>query len=172
MAVHGEVVGRSRAERFHAAERRILGMSKMLDELVRVPGTKVTAGLDPLIGLIPVVGDIIAAVPGAWLIMEAWRFGIPRVVLARMVVNLTVDLGIGAIPLIGDVYDLFFRSNRRNLDLFRRHALEPETSTLPHRLFFLGLAMFVIGFLWLCALAIGAAYRWLAQLLSGTAGAS
>jgi hypothetical protein len=166
MAVHGEVVGRSRAERFHAAERRILAMSKMLDELVRVPGTNVTAGLDPLIGLIPVVGDIVAAVPGAWLIGEAWRFGIPRVVLARMVVNLTVDLGIGAIPLIGDVYDLFFRSNRRNLDLFRRYALEPETSTRSHRLFFLGLGMFVIGFLWLCALAVGAAFRWLGQLLA------
>lgn len=165
MAVHGEVLGRPRAERFHSAERRILAMSRMLDELVRVPGTRITAGLDPLIGLIPVVGDIAAAVPGALLILEAWRFGIPHVVLGRMVVNLTVDLGIGAIPLIGDVYDLFFRSNRRNLDLFRRYALEPEASTRSHRAFFLGLAMFVIGFLWLCALAVGAAYRWLASIL-------
>jgi hypothetical protein len=87
-----------------------------------------------------------------------------------MVVNLTVDMGIGAIPLIGDVYDLFFRSNARNLDLFRRYALEPETSTRQHKAFFLGLAMFVIGFLWLCALAIGAAFRWLGQLLTGGAG--
>ena len=166
MTVHGQVVGRSRTERFHAAERRILAMSHMLDELVRVPGTSVKLGVDPLVGLIPVVGDIAAAVPGAWLIMEAWRFGIPHVVLGRMVVNLTVDLGIGAIPLIGDVYDIFFRSNARNLDLFRRYALEPETSTRRHRAFFIGLALFVIGFLWLCALAIGAAYRWLAQLLT------
>jgi Domain of unknown function (DUF4112) len=163
-ATSGEVIGRSHVDRFHAAERRILGMSHLLDELVRIPGTNVKAGLDPLIGLIPVVGDIAAAVPGGWLIVEAWRFGIPHVVVGRMVVNWTVDLGIGAIPLIGDVYDLFFRSNRRNLDLFRRYALEPETSTRRHRAFFLGLAMFVIGFLWLCALAVVAGFRWLAQL--------
>jgi hypothetical protein len=169
MAVHGEVVGSSRAERFHAVERRIIGMSRLLDEMITIPGTSTKVGFDPLIGLIPVVGDIAAAVPGAWLIMEAWRFGIPRVVLGRMVVNLTVDLGIGAIPLVGDVYDLFFRSNRRNLDLFRRYALEPETSTRRHRLFFVGLAMFVIGFLWLCAIVVGAAFRWLGQLLSGPA---
>ena len=166
MTVQGEVVGRSRVERFRAAERRILGMSHMLDELFRVPGTSIKLGVDPLVGLIPVVGDIAAAVPGAWLIAEAWRFGIPHVVLGRMVVNLTVDLGIGAIPLIGDVYDIFFRSNARNLDLFRRYALEPETSTRRHRAFFIGLALFVIGFLWLCALAVGAAYRWLVQLLT------
>jgi hypothetical protein len=170
MTVHGEVVGRSRAERFHAAERRILRMSRLLDEMFVVPGTSFRLGVDPIVGLIPVIGDIAMAFPGAWLILEATRFGIPHVVLGRMVVNLTVDMGIGAIPLIGDVYDLFFRSNARNLDLFRRYALEPETSTRQHKAFFLGLAMFVIGFLWLCALAIGAAFRWLGQLLTGGAG--
>ena len=166
MAVHGDVIGQSRVERFHSAERRILRMSHVLDDLFRVPGTSMKLGVDPIVGLIPVIGDIVTAIPGAWLILEATRFGIPRVVLGRMVVNLTLDLGIGAIPLIGDAYDLFFRSNARNLDLFRRYALEPETSTRRHRAFFIGLAMFVIGFLWLCALAVGAAFRWLAQLLS------
>jgi Domain of unknown function (DUF4112) len=164
MAVHGEVVGQSRAERFHAAERRILRMSSLLDEVFRVPGTSFKFGVDPIVGLIPVIGDIIGAIPGAWLILEATRFGIPRVVLGRMVVNLTVDLGIGAIPLIGDVYDFLFRSNARNLDLFRRYALEPETSTRWHQAFFLGLAMFVIGFLWLCAIAVRAAFDWLASI--------
>lgn len=159
--MRGEVIGRSRAERFHAAERRIGRVTHALDELVSVPGTSARVGLDPLIGLIPVVGDAIAALVGTWVIAEAARFGIPRIVLGRMVVNLLVDLGVGAIPVLGDVVDLFLRSNTRNLDLFRRHALEPETSTRGQRAFFVGLVLLVVGIAWLLALAVGALFSWL-----------
>ncbi len=155
------MVGSSRAERFGAAERRIGRVTKLLDELVAVPGTSVRVGLDPIVGLIPVVGDAVAAGVGIWVIGEAARFGIPRVVLARMVVNLLVDLGIGAIPLIGDVYDVAFRSNARNLELFRRHALDPDASTVRLRAFFLGLGLLVIGLVWLLLTALGAVVGWL-----------
>ena len=158
-SIKGEVIGASRSERFHAAERRIERVTHALDELVGIPGTSVKVGLDPVVGLIPVVGDIIGAVVGAWVIGEAARFGIPRIVLARMSVNLVVDLAIGAIPFLGDLYDFAFRSNSRNLALFRRHALEPETSTRGEGAFFLGLALLVIGVLWLILTTIGAVWR-------------
>jgi Domain of unknown function (DUF4112) len=155
MTVHGDVVGLSRAERFAAAERRIGRVTHVLDELVSVPGTPIKVGLDPIIGVIPIAGDAVAALLGLWVILEASRFGIPRVVLWRMIANLVVDLGIGAIPLIGDVYDLLFRSNTRNLALFRRHALDPGASTRGEQGFFIGLVVLAIGLLWLVATVIG-----------------
>ena len=129
--MHGEVVGPSHRERFAAAERRIGRVTRVLDELIAVPGTSIRVGLDPIIGLIPVVGDVTAAAVGAWVIAEAARFGIPRVVLGRMVVNLLLDLGIGAIPIIGDLYDVAMRSNTRNLELFRRHAVATADAERP-----------------------------------------
>jgi hypothetical protein len=153
--MQGEIVGVSRRERFAAAERRIGRVTRILDELVTVPGTSIRVGLDPIIGLIPVIGDVTAAAVGAWLIAEAARFGIPRVVLGRMIANLLLDLGIGAIPIVGDLYDFAFRSNSRNLELFRRHALDPDASTRGHRAFFAGLLLLLVGILWLLAALLG-----------------
>lgn len=153
-----DVVGRSRSERFHAAERRIGRVTHALDELVAVPGTSMRVGLDPIVGLIPVVGDAVAAAVGLWVIAEAAHFGIPRIVLARMSVNLIVDLAIGAIPILGDVADVALRSNSRNLALFRRHALESGASTGRERAFFIGLALLLIGAVWLLIMAVGAIF--------------
>lgn len=164
MAARGDVVGLSRAERFTAAERRIGRVTHVLDELVSVPGTPIKVGLDPVIGLIPVAGDAMAALVGTWVIVEASRFGIPRVVLGRMVVNLVADLGIGAIPLLGDIYDVLFRSNSRNLDLFRRHALDPDASTRGEQAFFIGLAVLVVGVVLLAVTALGAVIGWLGSV--------
>lgn len=158
-SIEGDVVGASRAERFRAVERRIGRVTHALDELVGIPGTPVRVGLDPIVGLIPVVGDAVAAIVGAWVIGEAARFGIPRIVIARMVVNLVVDLAIGAIPFLGDLYDFAFRSNSRNLALFRRHALEPDASTRGDQAFFAGLALLAVGVLWLVLTAIGALWQ-------------
>jgi hypothetical protein len=155
MALHGEVVGAPRAERFAAAERRIGRVTHVLDELIEVPGTSIKVGLDPVIGLIPIAGDAVAALAGGWVILEASRFGLPRVVLARMILNLALDLGIGAIPLLGDAYDLFFRSNSRNLDLFRRHALDPTASTRGEQALFIGIALLVVGVVWLVVTVLG-----------------
>ena len=147
-SIQGEVVGGTRAERFRAVEARIGRVTRVLDDLVPVPGTSQRVGVDPLIGLIPIVGDAVAAAVGGWVILEAARFGVPRVALARMVVNLLVDLGIGAIPLLGDVLDVVSRSNSANLRIFREHALDPDASTSGHRAFFLGLALVLVGAIW------------------------
>lgn len=154
-------MGASRAERFAAAERRIGRMTHLLDELIEVPGTSIKVGLDPVIGLIPVAGDALSALAGGWVILEASRFGLPRVILARMVVNLALDLGIGAIPLLGDAYDLVFRSNSRNLDLFRKHALDPAASTRGEQALFIGLGLLIVGIVWLVVVAMSAFIGWL-----------
>jgi hypothetical protein len=160
-AVEGDIVGASRAERFRAAERRIGRVTHALDELIAVPGTPVRVGLDPIVGLIPVVGDAVAALVGVWVIGEAARFGIPRLVLGRMAVNLVVDLAIGAIPLLGDIFDFAFRSNSANLELFRRHALDPDASTRGEQTFLVGLVLLLVGIVWLILTAIGAVWQFL-----------
>jgi hypothetical protein len=153
--VRGEVVGDGTADRFAAFERRFAAVSRVMDELVAIPGTSVRVGLDPIVGLIPVVGDAISAVVGFWLIAEAARFGVPRIVVGRMVVNTVVDLLVGAIPVLGDLFDVVSRSNSRNLALFRRHALDPTASTRGERLVMAGVIVLVVGLLWLIADAIG-----------------
>jgi hypothetical protein len=162
-----EIIGPSRSERFRSAERRIAWTSHVLDDLIEVPGTGRRVGLDPLIGLIPFVGDAVSALAGAYLIAEASRFQLPRVVLARMVVNLLVDLAIGIIPFIGDLFDLVSKSNAKNLALFRRYALEPQASTTEHRLFFVGIGLVLLGFLWL----LWQALAWFIGLLTRPLGA-
>jgi hypothetical protein len=164
--IEGDIVGASRAERFAAAERRIGRVTHVLDELVTVPGTSQRVGLDPVVGLIPVVGDAVAAGVGLWVIGEAARFGVPRVVLGRMVVNLVVDIAIGAIPLLGDIFDFAFRSNSRNLTLFRRHALDPEASTRGDQRFFAGLVLALLGGAWLLLMALGEVWRLLTTPLT------
>jgi hypothetical protein len=151
----GPVVGLSRTERFGAFERRYAGVSRVLDDLVPIPGTKQRIGLDPVIGLVPWVGDLISAAVGFWLIAEAARFRIPSVVLVRMILNTTVDLLAGAIPFIGDLFDVVSRSNSRNLELFRRHATDVSASTAQHRAFLGGLALVIVGLVWMAATVLG-----------------
>jgi uncharacterized protein DUF4112 len=158
--VAGEVVGHSRTERFEAFERRYARISSLLDDLVPIPGTSQRVGLDPVIGLVPWVGDLVSAGVGLWLIAEAARFRIPGVVLARMVLNTLVDLVVGAIPVLGDLFDVVSRSNRRNLELFRTYATDPAASTGGHTRFVAGLLLIVVGLAWLGTMAIG----WLLSL--------
>lgn len=145
-----------RRVRFGRAERRIEVITTLLDDLIVVPGTRLRFGLDPILGLVPVVGDLVGAVVGFWIVLEAAAFGLPRIVLARMIVNVLLDMGLGALPIVGDAFDFFSKSNARNLALFRRHAMDPEASTVEHALFFLGIALVSLGLLWLAWNALAA----------------
>ena len=82
-------------------------------------------------------------------------------VLGRMMLNLAVDLAIGAIPFLGDIFDLAFRSNSKNLALFRKHALDPTASTRGEQALFIGLVLLIVGVVWLVATAVGAFIGWL-----------
>lgn len=91
-----------------------------LDERFRIPGTNVRVGLDGLIGLIPGIGDTATTLVSAWIVYRAWRMGVPRTVLTRMAANVAVDYVAGTIPLVGDVFDVAFKANRRNIALLQR----------------------------------------------------
>src|SRR3954467_2892935 len=82
-----------------------------LDSSIEIPGTRYRIGLDPLIGLIPILGDLIAMAIGSYIVLTAARLGVPRVVVMRMLVNMGIDLALGAIPFAGDLLDAAWRSN-------------------------------------------------------------
>jgi len=147
--------------RVRAAETRIRWLAVLLDDLIVIPGTGRRIGIGPLIGLIPFFGDVLTAIPGAWLILEAARFRLPTSVLLRMVLNLVVDLLVGLIPIAGDLFDFGFKSNVRNLDLFRRYAGDPGASTAEHRRFLGALLLIVFGLLLFMGWALLAVLRWL-----------
>lgn len=97
--------------------------ANLLDKAFRIPGTNIRFGLDPIIGLFPVLGDLASPVFAALLVVEGARLGIPRIVLIRMVVNALIDAVIGAIPFAGAVGDIFYKANTKNLALLERHAV-------------------------------------------------
>jgi hypothetical protein len=96
--------------------------SVLLDSAFRVPGTQMTFGLDPIIGLIPWLGDLATPIFAGLLLLHAVRMRIPRVVQLRMVLNAAIDLAIGLIPVIGDLFDFGWKANVMNLALLERYA--------------------------------------------------
>ncbi len=104
-----------------AARQRLETIATLLDTAVRVPGTNLRFGADAVLNLVPGLGTVAAQALSAWIIIEARRLGVPPSLLLRMVLNLGVDTVVSSVPVLGWVADLFFRANRRNVDLLRRH---------------------------------------------------
>lgn len=104
-------------------------LAKALDTTVKIPGTSWYIGLDPLLGLIPGIGDVIANLIGTVILGIATRLQLPRIVLARMSLNLLINGTIGAVPLVGDLFSIWFRSHARNAALLRDAAMKPERET-------------------------------------------
>lgn len=110
-------------------------LAKALDTTVKIPGTSISIGLDPLLGLIPGIGDALANLIGAIILGLATRLRVPRIVLARMSLNLLINGTIGAIPIIGDLFSVWFQSNMRNAALLREAATRPDRETHPDWLY-------------------------------------
>ena len=100
---------------------RITALTKLLDNAFLIPGLNRRVGLDAVIGLVPGVGDVISAALASYIIWEARQLGLPRWKIARMVGNIAFDTALGAIPVAGDVFDLFFKANQRNLRIIHEH---------------------------------------------------
>ena len=113
-----------------SVRRRIEMMEAMLEGLFVLPGTNRRVGLDSLIGLIPVVGDLATAAMGAWIVWEARNLGLSKWQLTRMAANVGFDTLVGAIPFAGDVFDFFYKSNSKNLRIIRRHLDRHHPSTV------------------------------------------
>ena len=101
--------------------RRLRRLATLLDAAIVIPGTSVRIGWDPVIGLIPGAGDALSAVLSSYIVVEAWRLGVPARLLARMVVNIAIDFGLGVVPIAGDVFDALWRANLMNVDLLERY---------------------------------------------------
>ena len=112
-----------------SVRRRLEAMEGLLERAFALPGTRMRVGLDSVVGLIPVVGDVVTAAMGAWLVWEARNLGMSKFHLARMVGNVGFDTLVGAIPLAGDLFDFVFKSNTRNLRIVKRwlDKHHPET---------------------------------------------
>jgi len=104
-----------------AVRQRIEAMEALLERSVVIPGINRPVGLDAIAGLVPLLGDVVTAAMGAYIIWEANNLGLPKWKLWRMGGNLVFDSAVGAIPVAGDVFDFLFRSNSRNLKIVKRH---------------------------------------------------
>ncbi len=100
-----------------AALRRVDRWALILDGAIVIPGMKKSIGLDAILGLVPVIGDMIGGVLAGWIVFEAWRLGAPLRILMRMLANIAIDTGIGAVPIAGDLFDVVWAANRRNAAL-------------------------------------------------------
>lgn len=116
---------------------RIRKLSRLMDTAIGIPGTKFRIGLDPIIGLIPGAGDVISTAFSAYIIYLATRFGIPSKDIQRMILNISLEAVVGTVPLVGDLFDAYYKSNIRNLAILEQHlqAAEPEIEELASTLY-------------------------------------
>lgn len=96
-------------------------LAGVLDDIFHIPGTKIRFGLDPIVGLVPGLGDIITGLLSFLIVFAAWQRGLPRIALSRMVANIAIDTLVGSIPIFGDVFDTVWKSNRMNYNLLVRY---------------------------------------------------
>lgn len=132
----------------------------LLDNSIPVPGTGRRFGVDALIGFIPGIGDLVSAGVGLVVVWRGARMGLPRIVVARMLANSAIDLVVGAIPIAGDAFDLWFKASTRNLNLIRRWLDQPDQSTAGDWAAVLALVgavvALVVGIGWLILAALSA----------------
>lgn len=111
---------------------RMVMLERLLERSFTIPGVNMPVGLDAIIGLVPVLGDVVTTAMGAYIVWEAKNLGLPKWKLARMGANVLFDTAIGAIPVVGDAADLVFRSNSKNLKILMQHLDKhhPETRVI------------------------------------------
>ena len=104
-----------------SVRKRLEAMEKLLERSFTIPGVNYPVGLDSIVGLVPVLGDLVTAAMGGYMVWEARNLGMPKWKLWRMAGNVAVDTALGAMPVVGDAFDLVFRSNTRNLKIVKKH---------------------------------------------------
>lgn len=144
-----------------AARRRLAHLAWLLDNSIPLPGTRFRIGLDPLLGLLPGLGDLLGVLLSSYIVREAARLGAPPSVLTRMAFNVALEGLVGLVPLVGDVFDAAWKANQRNLVLLEAHFDNPRRTVKSSRLFVAGLAAALVAFIVL----IGAAAVLIARAL-------
>lgn len=109
--------------------KKLDNLAWLLDNSIKIPGTSWKIGLDGILGLIPGVGDLAAGGLSTYILYQAVKLKVPKVILARMTLNILLESVLGVIPLFGDLFDFMFKANQRNVDLMRQYVLNPKDTT-------------------------------------------
>jgi hypothetical protein len=128
-------------------------LALIMDEFIRVPGTKFRVGLDPLIGLVPGLGDTSSALVSAFALVQAARRGVPKILLSRMSFNILINEIVGTIPIIGDAFSFWFKSNKRNYEIIKDHIATPGASRRSDWVFVIGV-LITLGVIVCCGFIV------------------
>lgn len=120
-------------------------LSHVLDDWFRIPGTSFRFGIDGIVGLIPGVGDILGGIASCIIVLAAWFRGVPNITVARMIVNVAIEVAVGTVPFVGDIFDIAFKANRRNYKLLEGSLRATPRNTSTDWLFFCLLGLFMLG---------------------------
>jgi len=139
-------------------------LADLLDRRFTIPGTSIRIGLDPILGFIPGVGDLLANLTGSLILLIAAQLGVPKIALARMGINIGINTILGAVPIFGDIISIWYRSNVRNMELLERYlARQSRRVELTDWMFVIGL---IVGLLVLMGGLVVVAILLFKQLLS------
>jgi hypothetical protein len=130
-------------------------LSHLLDDWFRIPGTAIRFGLDGIVGFIPGIGDVIAGIASCIIIFAAWMRGVAYITLARMIANWGIEVLLGAVPILGNLFDIAWRANRRNYALLTGSLADPQGTRRRSWLFFVFLCVLLAASLVLPILLVG-----------------
>jgi hypothetical protein len=142
---------------------RLRALASLLDSRLTIPGTRFGVGLDPILGLVPGLGDAATMAMSGWVVLQAARIGVPKSTLLLMLLNVGVDALVGTVPVLGDLFDFVWRSNRRNMRLLERHLHEPLASRAASRRWLWAIAAVIVV---LVGLALWGAVELLRQIVA------
>ncbi|MEZ2226950.1 MAG: DUF4112 domain-containing protein [Microcoleus sp.] len=147
-----------------ASLRRLRRISNLLDNAIPIPGTKYRIGLDPILGLIPGGGDLISSIFAGYVVFKSAQMGVPQETLVKMAANIVFDTVAGTVPVAGDLLDVAWKANVKNIELLDAHLGSPEPAGKKADWLFvaallLGLALIVAGLIFLSVLFFGWVFR-------------
>ena len=141
----------------HTPDPLLALLARLMDTAFVIPGTNIRFGLDPIIGLIPGFGDTAGALVSTFLLLQSSRRGVPKIVLARMAMNVLINSAVGTLPVVGDAFSIYFKSNKKNYDLLQRHAGAARARTTTDWIFVGGLILamlLIVGLIVVGSLAL------------------
>jgi hypothetical protein len=146
-----------------ATLQRLRRLSNLLDSAIPIPGTPYSIGLDPILGLLPAGGDLLGGVISAYIVFAAAQLGLPKETLVRMVLNIVLDTVVGTVPVLGDLFDVVWKANTKNMDLLEGHLKYPQPSKKADRSFIIlllaGAMLFIVVVAVLGLILIGSIVR-------------
>ena len=126
---------------------RVRTIARALDSAVAIPGTSFRFGLDPILGLVPGLGDLAGAVLSGYIVLAGIRMGVSHAGVLRMLGNIAIDTFVGSVPIVGDLFDAGWKSNNRNVALIERHMADPRGTRSANRFVILGVVVVLLLFL-------------------------